>query len=501
MSLSNSYSTNNLSIPNSIILNNYSIQNLIISPNNIDSNYEFQINSYQNIPQNQYAITYSPSPKKNPIKSYNSMFLEPINLYEPIPIMSSIGSYQKIDKSKINRYNKISLNKNSLKLIPVSNPENNNKKSKENKTESHPQDSTSRSKNKIKNSISQKILKVSNNLLSNINSKNVVSFPKNNLSRHKKKPLNTKIIYIEPKNLVNLKEFMFEEEVGKGTFGKIFSVKWKKNNRYYAMKKEILNDFEDVQKRKTNCKIIQNFIKNSGHKGVINLYGNLCFKKKNKNTNTTNNNDNNEEKNDKVKNFEYIYYELMEKAERDWDKEINIRSQYELYYTEKELLNIIYQLITTLSLLQKYHITHRDIKPQNILVSNGNYKLCDFGEIRVLKRDGLIVQRVRGSELYMSPILFYGLHNNLIQVKHNTYKSDVFSLGMCLFYAASLTYGGVDSIRELSDMNEIKKIIFNYLGKRYSQNLILLILAMIEVDENKRPNFIELEKQLSNFIK
>ena len=169
------------------------------------------------------------------------MFLEPINLYEPIPIMSSIGSYQKIDKSKINRYNKISLNKNSLKLITVSNPvfssENNNKKSKENKTESHPQDSTSRSKNKIKNSISQKILKVSNNLLSNINSKNVVSFPKNNLSRHKKKPLNTKIIYIEPKNLVNLKEFMFEEEVGKGTFGKIFSVKWKKNNRYYAMKK------------------------------------------------------------------------------------------------------------------------------------------------------------------------------------------------------------------------------------------------------------------------
>ena len=44
-------------------------------------------------------------------------------------------------------------------------------------------------------------------------------------------------------------------------------------------------------------------------------------------------------------------------------------------------------------------------------------------------------------------------------------------------------------------------IIFNYLGKRYSKNLILLILAMIEVDENKRPNFIELEKQLSNFIK
>ena len=188
----------------------------------------------------------------------------------------------------------------------------------------------------------------------------------------------------------------------------------------------------------------------------------------------------------------------MEKAERDWDKEINVRSQYQLFYKENELVKIINQLISTLSLMQKFHITHRDIKPQNILVTNGQYKLCDYGEIRVLQRDGLIVQRVRGSELYMSPILFNGLHQNLIQVKHNTYKSDVFSLGMCLFYAASLTYGGVDSIRELNDMNEIKKIIFNYLGNRYSEKLILLILAMLEIDENKRPNFIQLEEQLVN---
>ena len=188
----------------------------------------------------------------------------------------------------------------------------------------------------------------------------------------------------------------------------------------------------------------------------------------------------------------------MEKAERDWDKEINVRSEYSLYYTEKEIINIMNQLISTLSLLQKFHITHRDIKPQNILVLNGKYKLCDFGEIRVLKRDGLIVQRVRGSELYMSPILFRALHNDLIQVKHNTYKSDVFSLGMCLFFAASLTYGGVDSIRELDDMNEIKNILFNYLGTRYSEKLILLILMMLEVDESKRPNFIQLEEQLKS---
>ena len=190
----------------------------------------------------------------------------------------------------------------------------------------------------------------------------------------------------------------------------------------------------------------------------------------------------------------------MEKAERDWDKEINSRSQLNLYYTQKEILDIMKQLIGVLSLLQKNHITHRDIKPQNILIINGKYKLSDYGEIRELKRDGLIVQRVRGSELYMSPILFHGLHLNILQVKHNTYKSDVFSLGMCLFYACSLTYSGVDSIREITDMNKIKEIVFQYLFKNYSTKLIYFILAMLEVDENKRLNFIQLEEKLKRFF-
>ena len=191
----------------------------------------------------------------------------------------------------------------------------------------------------------------------------------------------------------------------------------------------------------------------------------------------------------------------MEKAERDWDQEINVRSQYNLFYKESELLNIMKQITSTLVAMQKSHITHRDIKPQNILIINGKYKLCDFGEIRVLKRNGLIVQRVRGSELYMSPILFKGLHSNSNQVKHNTYKSDVFSLGMCFFYAASLTYNSVDSIRELNNMNQIRAILFKYLEKKYSEKFILLILSMLEVNEENRPDFIELEKKLKETFK
>ena len=514
--LVNSNSTNKLSIPNSIILNNYSIQNLIITPNNFDNYYQIPGTSHEYYKQNYNQNSFSPSPKKSPL-NFDSLYLNQIYLTENKPILTAKPSYGKLNTLRISSPPIISRNGNNQKIFPLTNI----KIEKDNTIrERHPQDSVSKSKQKknnknrknnntdfnkinftrnsiiLKTSISQEHLFIPKKVLETKDDK-VVPFPRNNLSK-KKKLQNTKIIYLQPKDLVNLKEFLFGKEIGKGTFGKIFSVKWKKNNKYYAMKKEILNDLKEKKKRKINCKIMQNFIKRTGNHGVINLYGNLCFKNKNK-INIATTNINNDIENIKVN--EYIYYELMEKAERDWDKEINVRSEYSLYYTEEEIKNIMNQLISTLSLLQKFHITHRDIKPQNILVLNGKYKLCDFGEIRVLKRDGLIVQRVRGSELYMSPILFRGLHNNLIQVKHNTYKSDVFSLGMCLFFAASLTYGGVDSIRELDNMDEIKNILFDYLGTRYSEKLISLILLMLEVDENKRPNFVQLEEKLKNINK
>ena len=281
-----------------------------------------------------------------------------------------------------------------------------------------------------------------------------------------------------PKGKLNLEEFVKINQIGKGTFGKIFGVRWKNNGKKYALKKETFIDSEFLEKRKTIVGIINDFLDKTKSQGVIHIYSSLF------------------EKNKK----EYNYYELMELGERDWDEEIKIRRKKGLYYSEIELFNISNQLIKTLSLLQKHHITHRDIKPQNILIVNDKYKLCDFGEIRNMKGDGLVVQRIRGSELYMSPILFYGLRANLIQVKHNTYKSDVFSLGMCLLYAANMHYNGTDEIREMTDMDEIRSILEKYLSERYSNKFIELIHSMLQTDEQFRPDFEQLEIKLSNLL-
>ena len=185
----------------------------------------------------------------------------------------------------------------------------------------------------------------------------------------------------------------------------------------------------------------------------------------------------------------------MELAEKDWEKEISERKKINAYYEEKELFIIMHQLISTLALLQKNHITHRDIKPQNILISNGVFKLSDFGEARTLKRSGVIISRVRGTELFMSPILFHGLRHRLSQVGHNTFKSDVFSLGFCFLLAASLTFNSLYSIREVNDIKVIEELLDKYLSGRYSKKIIEIILDMLQVDENLRPDFITLEKK------
>ena len=118
-----------------------------------------------------------------------------------------------------------------------------------------------------------------------------------------------------------------------------------------------------------------------------------------------------------------------------------------------------------------------------------------------LYQDNTMKQTLRGTELYMSPVLFLALksHNPYRVVKYNSFKSDVFSLGMCLFLASSLDYEGLYEIREIiKNPNKTKLVVNRYLGKRYSQKYINLLVSMLQINESDRPDFIELEKTIKN---
>ena len=277
----------------------------------------------------------------------------------------------------------------------------------------------------------------------------------------------------EPEMDFKISEFTILNRIGTGSEGSTFVVNWQKNNKNYALKKCEYMYEETGKRKKKEFLYLKEFIEtNDCDDGIIKTYGNVCIKSD---------------------MGSYYYYELMELADKDWEQEIKNRDQSQYYYQEYELMDIFRHLIKTFSALQSAHYTHRDIKPQNIILVNGKYKICDFGNGKILKRDGNIVQRIRGSELYMSPIVFKGYRSGMPTIKHNTYKSDVFSLGMCFFYAANLSCSGLNRIREIYDMKIVKKVLNQCLGRRYSQNLINLLFTMLQVEEKKRPDFNQLE--------
>ena len=114
--------------------------------------------------------------------------------------------------------------------------------------------------------------------------------------------------------------------------------------------------------------------------------------------------------------------------------------------------------------------------------------------------NGLLIQNVRGILLFMSPILFYAYNHNISQVMHNVYKSDVYSFGMCVLLAATLSGYTLYDIREILDINKVSKIIINKLSCRYSMNFINLLLQMLQIDENLRMDFIQLESYIMKYF-
>jgi translation initiation factor 2-alpha kinase 4 len=104
---------------------------------------------------------------------------------------------------------------------------------------------------------------------------------------------------------------------------------------------------------------------------------------------------------------------------------------------------------------------------------------------------------LRGTELYMSPILFEGLKNKIFDLKYNPYKSDVFSLGMCILFAATLKIKVLCKIREFNNDKKVMMFLNKMLNDKYSEKFVNLIGIMLKINENDRVDFIELEKILN----
>ena len=275
--------------------------------------------------------------------------------------------------------------------------------------------------------------------------------------------------------LINVEDYSLCQKIGEGSYGIIFSAMNKKDNiKQYALKKIISNKLKQIGEFTKEFELVHL----CEHENIMKIYG-YCIRILDPTT--------------------FALYILMELAERDWDKEIKKKLLQRKNYSEKELISILYQLTSALLYIQeKFHLSHRDIKPQNVLVfSGGKYKLADFGEAKEAKVSRQI-NTLRGTELYMSPALYNGLKNEKNDVTHNPYKSDVFSLGFCFLYASALNFNLLYEVRDILDSRSVNIILHKFLNKFYSEKLIQLLGSMLEIDEAKRFDFKNIKEYIEN---
>lgn len=269
-------------------------------------------------------------------------------------------------------------------------------------------------------------------------------------------------------------DFKFIIQIGEGSFGKIYLVE-DKNKIQFSMKKIIANDEIDMENFMQEYELVNKV----RHKNILRIHS-ICRRKLDSTT--------------------HALYVLMEKAVTDWDKEIKARQNQKKFYLEKELFNVLGQLTDALAFLQNKNISHRDIKPQNVLLfREGSFKIADFGEAKKISiiETSKQLSTLRGTELYMSPLLFNGLRTGQNDIKHNSFKSDVFSLGFCLYYAATLNIHCLYDIRRETDTFTIGFKIGRALRGRYSEKLVNVLVKMLDINENNRFDFIELQNFLN----
>lgn len=185
------------------------------------------------------------------------------------------------------------------------------------------------------------------------------------------------------------------ERIGSGGMSDVYKAKCHKLNRYVAikvLKPEYSEDKTFVSKFRAEAQAAAGLM----HANIVNVYD--------------------------VGEENGIYYIVMELVEG-----ITLKKYIEKkgVLGVREAVSIAIQVAQGIDAAHKHNIVHRDIKPQNIIISKeGKVKVTDFGIARAASSN-TINSSVMGSVHYISPEQARGGYSDA--------RSDIYSLGITIF--------------------------------------------------------------------
>ena len=250
----------------------------------------------------------------------------------------------------------------------------------------------------------------------------------------------------------SMSDFRIEKVLGKGSFGSVYLVTRKVDNKIYAIKTVVLEKLN--KKEQENSVNEVRILASVNHPNVIG-YKEAFW-------------------NDKESSLNIV----MEYAD-DGDLQTKIQKMRTEggMFTENLIWSYSIQMIEGLKALHDKKIMHRDLKSANIFLVKDKHqcKLGDMNVSKVIKDKVLLTQT--GTPYYASPEVWND--------KPYSYKSDLWSIGCVIYELCSLhpPFHGkdLDELYENVCKGKVERI-----NSIYSDDLWKMIKMLLQVDVNKR---------------
>ncbi|XP_073052218.1 serine/threonine-protein kinase Nek6-like isoform X2 [Primulina eburnea] len=246
------------------------------------------------------------------------------------------------------------------------------------------------------------------------------------------------------------------EQIGRGSFGAVFLVLHKTEKKKYVLKKIRLAKMTEKFKCTVNHEI--DVISKLQHPYILE-YKNAWLDQGNCICIVTD------------------YCEVGNISEK-------IRMARGAYFPEEKLCKWLTQMLLAIDHLHSHRVLHRNLKLSNIFITKENdIRLGDFGVGKLLDEEGL-TSTVVGKPNYMCPEL---LTDNMPY----GYKSDIWSLGCCMFEIAA--HQQAFKAPDMAGLiNKINKCLLSPFPHIYSSTLKQIIKSMLRKCPEHRPTAAEL---------
>ena len=159
--------------------------------------------------------------------------------------------------------------------------------------------------------------------------------------------------------------------------------------------------------------------------------------------------------------MEFLVAGFYEYPEWDLEREFEKRKKAKNYFKGEDLSKLIKDLLNAVYFLQDNRMIHGDIRPKYIFYEKKKkiYKLVDHLSDPHSPNKIQIDNLRQKNKIYMSPVLFESFSFKSKKIRHNPFKSDLFSLGMVI-----LEIGILKNIQSIYDYDSKKINIEIFIG-------------------------------------